>query len=65
MLCQGNQSYSTEYVKLLNNMKSLKTEDAKLEMWGKVANGVYFPMDHAISLVVKTDREKMLYDKGF
>ena len=46
-------------------MKSLKTEDAKLEMWGKVAKGVYFPMDHAINLVVKTDREKMLYDKGF
>ena len=43
----------------------LGTEEAKLQMWGHVAKAECVTMDHAISLCVKADGQKILYDNGF
>ena len=56
---------SIKYVKFLYDLKRLKTEDAKLQLWGLVAKGECVKMDHAISVVVKADGQKVLYDNGF
>ena len=56
---------SIKYVKFLYNQNHFKTEDAKLRMWGLVAKGECLTMDHAISLVVKADGQKILYDNCF
>ena len=56
---------SIKYVKFLYNLNHLKTENAKLQMWRLVAKGEYLTMDNAVSLVVKADGQKILYDNGF
>ena len=56
---------SVKYVKFLTKLNNAKTEELKLQMWGSVAKGECVTMDHAISLVVKGDGQKILYDNGF
>ena len=50
---------------MLSDIHALKTEGAKLALWGNMAKGVHKVVDHAISLVVKADGQKILYDNGF